>query len=121
MPRIYDSPMRALVPVLVAVFSIAIGVWAGEIRSRAGADPELPIDPGRRRRVRRVSLAVWAGLLVLGVALLAIGWRAWGSAPVGTSPQAFSWVAYTAAALELFSWGMLAGRVMRRDRPPLTP
>ena len=113
--------MRALVPMLVATVSISTGLWVGEIRSRAGADPELPIDLVRRRRLRRVILAVWVGLLVLGGALLAIGWWAWGSAPAGTSSQAFSWVAYSAAALELFFWGVLARRVLQRDRPPVTP
>jgi len=108
-------------PFLVGIVAIAAGLVVGRVRTQAGGEPPRPLDPARDRLVRRVTTGVWLGLCALGLLLLWIGWWAWGSAPAGLTPQASASVAYTAAALELFFWGLLTPRVLRRGRAPLTP
>ena len=97
--------MRHLLPLLVAVAALGTGLALARARSFAGLDPV----------VRRPGLvaAVAAGMALVGMSLLAIGWWAWDAVPSGAGGALGASVAYMAAALELFFAAMLAPTARR--------
>ncbi|MGZ4149744.1 MAG: hypothetical protein ACXVQJ_06875 [Actinomycetota bacterium] len=108
--------MRTLMPLLIGVAAVVAGLAAATVRDAALGEPA-----GSHRGF---VAGVWAGVVLTGTVLLAIGWWASGLAVRDVAPSAFASVAYVGGAIELFLGGLLAARVVRpgpRGRGALAP